>query len=211
MKKLLITGFEPFNGRSANPSEMLLNDIHPRDNAVIIKKLLPVEYKSSEEILKNIVNTEKPDIILSLGQAGNVPHISIEYVAVNLDNTKSSDGKSILPDSSGYAPVCQPINPLGKNAYFSTLPVWDIVESLNNNRVPARLSYSAGAYICNHIMYVGCFLADELKTIKSGFVHVPFLPEQLENEEDTAGKYSMEYPLMLKGIELIVDLLINSP
>lgn len=208
MKKILITGFEPFNGRDINPSERLLNDIKNRDNAVIAKKLLPVEYRASEEIFRNTVKKEQPDYILSLGQAGNMPHLSIEYIAVNLDSTKSSDGKTILPDASGYAPILEPIIKGGNNALFSTLPVWEIIEALNENNVPAKLSYSAGTYICNHIMYIGCLLAEESGSMKSGFVHVPFLPQQLINEGDIAGKYSMEYSVMLKGVELIIDSLV---
>lgn len=207
MKTIILTGFEAFNGRSINPSSMIVEKIREPENVRLIKYILPVEFKKTTVLLKNIVETESPDIILSIGQAGNVPHISVERVAINMDNCMSSDGRNVLPDSSGDAAIDRKIFEDGENAYFATIPVNDIVKKVNEAGVACRMSYSAGTYVCNHVMYVGAYLANKSsdKTMMSGFIHVPFLPEQLEGEKNTIGRYSMKFDDMLKGVQVIVD------
>ena len=128
--------------------------------------------------MEEIVKKESPDIILSLGQAGNSPYIHVERVAINMDNGMYSDGTAVLADSAGVEKVDSVIFPEGENAYFSTLPVWDLIRKVNEAGIGCRASYSAGTYVCNHVMYVGAYLASKSGNMISGFVHVPFLPEQ---------------------------------
>ena len=205
MKKILVTGFEPFNGRNVNPSEQLVGALTAPADTELKKIILPVDFLESGKILRQTVNAECPDILLSIGQAGNSPDIAIEQVAVNIDNSLSANGKSMLPDRSGYAPVDQPILPDGPAAYRSTLPVRKLVALLNGNGIPSRASFSAGTYVCNHVMYMGCHISAQYEKMLSGFVHVPFLPEQLAGEPNDTGRYSMPFCRMLKGIQLIVD------
>lgn len=202
--KLLLTAFEPFNGRDINPSQMILESIKAPENIELIKRVLPVEFDTTTRILEELVEKERPDIILSLGQAGNVPNIAVERVAVNMDNCRSSDGTKELPDSSGAVYVDRPIIEGASNAYFATLPIWELVKEVNDEGVLCRVSYSAGTYVCNHVMYVCCHLSTKYKNMRTGFVHVPFLPEQMT--ESTQG-YSMEFDDMLKGVQTIINYL----
>ena len=202
--KLLLTAFEPFNGRDINPSQMILESIKAPENIDLIRRVLPVEFDATTKILEELVEKERPDIILSLGQAGNVPNIAVERVAVNMDNCRSSDGTKELPDSSGAVYVDRPIMDGAPNAYFATLPVWELVKAVNDEGVLCRASYSAGTYVCNHVMYVCCHLATRYKHMRTGFVHVPFLPEQMT---DGAQGYSMEFADMLKGVQTIINYL----
>ena len=202
--KILVTGFKPFNNRDINPSEMIVNSLDIKD-VEIIKLILPFEYKLSEKILIDTVLKEKVDCILSIGQAGNVPWISIEEVAINLDSSLSQDNKHLLKDESGYGPIDEKIMANGENAYFSSLPTRKIVDAINKVGVNARLSYSAGTFICNHVMYIGGYLA-KTYNLKQGFIHVPFLKEQLI---DNSKGYSMEFEDMKKAIEVAIDVIIK--
>lgn len=206
MKKILLTGFEAFNGRDINPSEKIVERVKEPEDTILLKRILPVEFKKTTEILQELVAEQKPDIVISLGQAGNVPHISVERVAINLDSCMASDGENVLPDALGDQAIDRKIFEDGENAYFSTLPVWELVRKVNDAGVRCRASYSAGTYVCNHVMYVGAYLASKNENMISGFVHVPFLPEQLEGE-DTNGRYTMEFEDMVTGIQTILNYL----
>lgn len=207
MRKILLTGFEPFNGRDINPSQLVVEKIIEPENCILVKRILPVEYATTTRLLTELVEAEKPDILLSLGQAGNVPNIAIERVAINMDNGRASDGSSVLPDSSGDAAVDRPILANGESAYFSNLPIWELVREVNAKDVACRASYSAGTFVCNHVMYIGAYLASQHADMRSGFVHVPFLPQQLEADANKSGRYAMELADMVTGVQAIVDYL----
>ena len=206
-KKILLTGFEAFNGRTLNPSQLIVERISAPEGVHLIKQILPVEFDRTTEILKEIVETEKPDIILSLGQAGNSPYIHVERVAINMDNGMNSEGTAVLPDSAGAEKVDAVICEEGENAYFSTLPVWELIRKVNEAGVGCRASYSAGTYVCNHVMYVCAHLASQNGDMISGFVHVPFLPEQLQGQKELNNRYSMELDDMVKGVQVMIDYL----
>ena len=131
MKKILVTGFEPFNGQTENPSKWLATTLEPPEGAEVERLILPVEFHGAARILEKAIDAVRPDILLSIGQAGNVPGISVERTAVNLDSSLSADGLKLLADNSGFAPLDEPICPDGPAAYFSRLPVRSIVEALN--------------------------------------------------------------------------------
>ncbi len=205
--KILVTGFEPFNGREVNPSQLILEKLETPKDAVLIKKVLPVEFRATSNILKELLKEQQPDVVLSLGQAGGRPEISVERVAINLDNVRSSNGKRELPDNAGDAPIDMSIIEEGPVAYFSTLPVWDLVEAMQEVGVDAAVSYSAGTYVCNHVMYTVLHeVAVNYPNIKAGFIHVPFLSEQ----NPTTG-YTMELGDMVKGIQSILEYFKNNP
>lgn len=201
--KILVTAFEPFNGRDINPSQLILEKLQAPKGVALMKELLPVEFKETTRILHGLLNEQKPDVVISLGQAGNRPEISVERVAINLDNSKSSDGKRVLPDNAGDAPVDQMIVEDGATAYFSTLPVWEMVEAMQKAEVKAAVSYSAGTYVCNHVMYTVLHeVATNYPEMKAGFIHVPFLPEQ----NPTTG-YTMELEDMVRGVQVAIEIL----
>lgn len=198
--KILVTAFEPFNGRDINPSQLILEQLEEPEGVMLIKELLPVEFKSTTKILSNLLKEHQPDIVISLGQAGNRPEISIERVAINLNNCRSSNGQKIIADNAGDTPVDEPIVVGGPSAYFSNLPVWEMVEKMQNAGIPATVSYTAGTFVCNHVMYTVLHeAANNYPEMKAGFIHVPFLPEQ-----NPQTGYVMELTEMVKGIQEIL-------
>ena len=198
--KILVTAFEPFNGRDVNPSQLILEQLYAPEGVALIKKLLPVEFKATTTILKEALKEYQPDVVISLGQAGNRPEISVERVAINLDNCCSSNGQKVLPDNAGDAPVDERIVEGAPEAYFSNLPVWDMVKVMQEEGVPAAVSYTAGTYVCNHVMYTVLHeVATKYPQAKAGFIHVPFLPEQ----NPTTG-YTMELAEMVRGVQVCI-------
>ena len=201
--KILLTGFEPFNGRIVNPSQLLLEQVQAPERVTLIKQLLPVEFHKCTTILKELMQEHEPDIVLSLGQAGNYPEISIEKVAINLIDCRSLNGKKRLADNAGDVFVNEPIEPDGEIAYFATLPIWDMAEAIQNAGIGAVVSYSAGTYVCNHVMYTVLHeTKNNYPNTKAGFVHVPFLPEQNPKRGHT-----MEFEKMLIGVQAVIDFL----
>lgn len=99
--KILVTAFEPFNGRDINPSQLILEQLEAPESITLIKELLPVEFNATTKIIKNLLKEHQPDVVLSLGQAGNRPEISVERVAINLDNCRSSNGQKVTADNAG--------------------------------------------------------------------------------------------------------------
>jgi len=155
--------------------------------------------------LEKMLEEHKPDAVISLGQSGKCPEISVERVAINLNNVRSSDGKREIADNAGEKPVDKAIIPEGEAAYFSTLPVWQLTAAIQNSGIAAAVSYSAGTYVCNHVMYIVLHLARlHYPNMRAGFIHVPFLPEQMAAR--TTG-YAMELSDMVKGIQAAVECL----
>ena len=205
--KILVTAFEPFNGRDMNPSQLILEQLEAPEGVTLIKELLPVEFKATTKLLQERLEEHQPDIVLSLGQAGNRPEISVERVAINLNNCRSSNGQKIIADNAGDMPVDAPIVEGAPQAYFSNLPVWDMVKVIQEAGVEAAVSYTAGAYVCNHVMYTVLHeAATNYPEMKAGFIHVPFLPEQ-----NPATGYTMELDDMVKGIQAILKYFKNNP
>jgi len=207
---ILVTAFEPFNGSAVNPSQMILEkiDLSPTCGAKLFKKLLPVEFSRSSEVLRQTIDEIRPDAVISLGQAGNRPEICIERAAINLDCARSSNGNSVLADNAGETPVDQPIEQNGENAYFSTLPVWEIIAAVRDAGVECAASYSAGTYVCNHVMYTALHIAaQDYPEMKPGFIHVPFLPEQM-NERSKG--FSMELCDMVKAIQTVLETVVKT-
>ena len=167
MKKLLITGFEPFGGEEINPSweavAKLPNEINEYE---LIKLCLPVEFSRAAQMVIDLSKSACPDVILCIGQAGGRGAITPELVAINLRNAS-------IPDNSGYKPHDEPIIVGGSTAYFSTLPMRKIAEAINEKGIIAHVSYSAGAYVCNDLIYTLLAHFEGTKT-RAGFIHVPY-------------------------------------
>ncbi len=171
MRKLLITGFEPFGGENVNPSWDALKLIPDRISDFNLVKLeIPVVFGLSAE--KVIDKAEKigADVILCIGQAGGRDAITPEMLGINLRY-------ATFPDNHGNEPRDEKISESGENAYFTTLPVRKIAYEISNKRIPSKVSYSAGAYVCNDVLYS---LLDHFKgtDVKVGFIHVPYSTEQ---------------------------------
>ena len=206
--KILVTGFLPFNQSAINPSEQIVYGLVAPEGAALVKEILPVEFQRAEVRLQELFEEHQPDVVLSIGQAGGRKEISIERVAINIDCVKSSDGSRILPDNAGECPVDVPIVDDGDTAYFSTLPIWQMVEAIQEQGVPAMVSNTAGTYVCNHVMYVSLHQAAvNFPHMKVGFIHVPFLPEQIVDREDKDRVSAMPLEDMVKALQTALDVL----
>ena len=206
--KLLITGFAPFNGQTVNPSELLLQHLTAPAGTTLIKAVLPVEFQNAACRLQELLQQHQPDILLSVGQAGGRPEITVERVAINIDCVKSANGSKQLPDNAGDTPVDTPIVAGGPAAYFATLPLWKLVDAIQAKDIPAALSNTAGTYVCNHIMYTGLHQAATLcPQLKAGFIHVPFLPEQIADRADRDQLAAMPLEDMITALQAVLDTL----
>ena len=193
---ILITGFEPFAKDEINSSwesvKLLPNELKGNN---IYKVLIPVVF-NVDKLIENI-KKYSPDIIILVGQAGGRTGITIERVAINLDD-------AIIPDNNNYQPVDNTIKLDGENAYFSPLPVKTIINNLKDNDIEARISYTAGTYVCNHVMYNTLYHINKNNLdIKVGFIHVPYLPIQ------TMDKPSMKIEDIVKGLLSIIETTID--
>ena len=191
--KLLITGFEPFGGEAMNPSweavRLLPDEIA---GTQIIKKQIPVVFDRGRGVLAE----HHPDMVLCVGQAGGAAAIAVERIGINLIDAR-------IADNDGKQPVDVPIREDGANAYFATLPVKAMAERIRIAGVKAELSYSAGSYVCNTLLYEALYLADKFyPQMKAGFIHVPFIPEQTEGKPDMP---SMELSDMVKGLLAAIE------
>ena len=208
--KILVTGFEPFNGGTVNPSEQIVYQLTAPEGVTLIKEILPVEFKKSAVRLQELFQEHQPDMVLSIGQAGGRPEISVERVAITIDCVHSSNGSKLLPDNAGDIPVDEPIEADGPSAYFATVPIWQIVEAILAKGIAAGISNSAGTYVCNHVMYVNLHQAAvKYPNMKAGFIHVPFLPEQIANREDKERLASMSLEDMVTALQAALEVLAN--
>jgi pyroglutamyl-peptidase len=199
MLRVLLTGFEPFNQAKLNPSEQLVLRIGKDDvpGAQIITKVLPVVYSEAADQVLALVEEHKPDAVVSFGQAEGRTTISVERFAVNLDD-------AAIGDNSGVIRIDQKIHADSPTAYESTLPVKEFVAAIKAEGVPASVSLSAGAFLCNHIFYE---LQNALvgTNVMSGFVHVPLMNEQAE---DFPGLPTMELDQMVLAAKTMVAVLV---
>lgn len=186
MKKLLLTGFEPFLNYSTNPTMEIVESLHERKigQYTIHSEILPVEFKVSGLKLMEHIEKIQPDAIISLGLAGGRPQFTPERIAININ-----DGPV---DNSGYAPVDEEIIEGGADGYFTTLPIRKMVEALKEEGLPAKISNTAGAYLCNHVMYRALHYANQQeKLVRAGFLHIP-ASHELAIEQKNMPSWSKE-------------------
>ena len=193
MTKVLLTGFEPFGNASLNPSGEIVKQING-DN--IVTAILPVAYAQSAERLLALIAEHNPDVVICLGQAEGRKEITPERVAINLDDARLADNEGVLRNDVKILAD-------GPDAYFSTLPVKEIVEAIKASGVPAAVSLSAGAFLCNHVFYVAQNRFAGAK-IRSGFVHVPLMDEQAG---EFPGLPTMPLDQMVKAVRTMLEVL----
>ncbi len=171
IKKLLITGFEPFGGELINPSWEVVDRLPSEIKGYkLIKLRLPVTFGEAAKIAIKEAEEKRPDVIISIGQAGGRAAITPELVGINLRHAE-------IPDNGGHQPQDEPIINGGAAALFSTLPVRKMTEAIKASGLPSRVSYSAGAYVCNDLLYTLLSYFEGSKT-RVGFIHIPYCPEQ---------------------------------
>ena len=200
--KILVTGFDPFGGEPINPAIESVKRLP--DNiagAEIIKLEIPTVRKKSLEKIEKAINEYNPDVILSIGQAGGRFDISIERVGINLDDFR-------IPDNEGNQIIDEPVFPDGENSYFVKLPVKAMVQNVQKNNIPASVSYTAGTFVCNHVLYGVMYLIEKkYKGKKSGFIHIPFLPQQVVDKRNMP---SMELDTIVKGLTAAIEAIVKN-
>lgn len=193
MKRLLITGFEPFGGEKINPSWEAVRRLADKIGGYTLHKLcVPVVFGKAAECVLSAAEEIQPDAIISVGQAGGRASITPELVAINLRYAGT-------PDNEGNRPQDEPITEGGESAYFSTLPVRRMADAIADVGIAAQLSYSAGAYVCNDLLYS---LLREYDGTDVGvcFIHVPYVTEQ--NKEP-----AMSLDGIVKGLTAAIETL----
>ena len=200
--KILVTGFDPFGGEPINPAIESVKRLP--DNiagAEIIKLEIPTVRKKSLEKIEKAINEHNPDVILSIGQAGGRFDISIERVGINLDDFR-------IPDNEGNQIIDEPVFPDGEKSYCVKLPVKAMVQNVQKNNIPASVSYTAGTFVCNHVLYGVLYLIEKkYKGKKSGFIHIPFLPQQVIDKRNMP---SMELNTIVKGLTAAIEAIVKN-
>ena len=199
--KILLTGFEPFGGESINPSWEVVRCIPGKIKDAEIKGIqIPTVFHKSFEVLKREMESFNPDVVICVGQAGGRRGITPERIAINIDDAR-------IPDNEENQPIDFPIHEDGDSAYFSTLPIKAMVDKMTASGYLASVSNSAGTFVCNHIMYQVLYDASKnYPTLKAGFIHVPFLPEQVKEKNQYP---SMELEEMVQALTLCVETVID--
>lgn len=170
---VLLTGFAPFGAETSNPSWDLARAL--RGSRIGGRELravrLPVVFGEALEALDAALARHAPGLVLCLGQAGGRAQVSLERVAINVDDAR-------IPDNAGRQPVDQPVVPGGPAAYFSTLPIKAMREAMRAAGCPAEVSQTAGTYVCNHVFYGLMHRLARRPGVRGGFMHVPWSPAQ---------------------------------
>ena len=209
--KILVTGFTPFGGEQINPSWEAARRLPNRiGGAELIKHEIPTEFDASGAALHKLLTELRPDAVLCVGQYGGANCIRVERVAINLRDAR-------IADNAGKQPTDEPVVAGGPDAYFATIPTREIVDALREQNIPAQLSYSAGTFVCNNLLY--CALhesaqsypalhesAQSYPALHCGFVHVPYLPEQAKD----GNAPSMSLALMTKALEIAAEVIVEA-
>lgn len=195
MKRLLITGFDPFGGETINPSWEAVKALPDQIGQYRLTKLeIPTMFGKAFAQICAVADTLQPDVIVCIGQAGGRSAITPEVVGINLR-------EATIADNAGCQPVGVPVVEDGPAAYFSTVPVREMVRAIRDAEIPAALSYAAGAFVCNDVLYSLLHRYHGTNTLV-GFIHVPFLPAQA-----AAGVPSMAAQQITQALTLAITAL----
>ncbi|XOK63073.1 pyroglutamyl-peptidase I [Paenibacillus elgii] len=195
MENILVTGFDPFGGQRVNPALEAVRRLQgiTVEGYRVETREIPTVFDKSIERLLAAVSEIKPKLVICVGQAGGRPDITIERIAININDAR-------IADNDGQQPIDTPVIPGGPAAYWSTLPIKAMVKEMNDRGIPASVSHTAGTFVCNHLFYG---LMHHLATtgnavVRGGFIHIPFLPEQAVQHK---GQPSMSLEAIVKGLE----------
>lgn len=195
--RILVTGFDPFGGAALNPSWLVAQALHGRRIAghTVEAARLPTVFGLSAQRLGTLLEQHRPALVLCLGLAAGRAALSLERVAINVNDAR-------IPDNHGAQPVDGPVVDGGPAAYFSNLPVKAMLQAIRGEGLPAELSNSAGTFVCNHVFYAlmhQLAVQPGLRAARGGFVHLPCLPEQASAAGTT---HCMALPDMVRGLQL---------
>ena len=194
---VLVTGFDPFAGEQLNPSWEICKRLPPEIAGARIETCrAPCEFRRSIEVVAEAIERHRPMAVVSLGQAGGRTHLSVERVAINVNDAR-------IDDNAGSKPIDEPVAANGPAAYFATLPIKAMAIAMREAGAPAEVSNTAGTYVCNHLMYgVLHYLAGSGSAARAGFIHVPYAEEQALG---IAGRPSMSIDTMVKGVRAAIE------
>ena len=170
---VLLTGFEPFGGEASNPSwdaVRVLQGVRIGGHRVETR-CLPVAFGESLQQLHAAIAETHPDLVICVGLAGGRTQLSLERVAINIDDAR-------IPDNAGAQPVDSPVVSDGPAAYFSALPIKRLLVELQRDGIPVEISQTAGTYVCNHVFYGLMHELENRRDASGGFIHIPYSPEQ---------------------------------
>ena len=198
MLTILLTGFEPFDGDTVNPSAEAVKTLaaSPVPGVRLVTAIMPCVFATVRAALRAEVLRHRPDAVIAVGQAGGRAEMSVERVAINVIDAR-------IPDNAGEQPVDAPVAEDGPAAYFATLPIKAMAGRMRAAGVPVHVSQTAGTFVCNHIFYDLCDLAaTEFPGLRGGFIHVPLLPAQAARCPD---KPSMAEETVVAGLRAAVE------
>lgn len=200
--RILVTGFDPFGGEPINPAIETVKRLPDTiAGAEIIKLEIPTVCHKSLKVIDETIAKYNPDAVLSIGQAGGRPDITVERVGINVDDCR-------IPDNEGNQIIDEPVYADGPDAYFVTVPIKAMVQNIQNQGIPASVSNTAGTFVCNHVTYGVCHLiATKYPGKRSGFIHIPFLPQQVTDKKNMP---SMSQDLMVKAIEAAIEAIVEN-
>ena len=193
MTTVLLTGFEPFNKEPINPAWEAVRALDGwSEGAVrVVARQLPCVFGEAIGVLRGYIDELSPDVVIAVGQAGGRFDLSVERVAINVDDAPIQDNRQ-------QQFVDTPVVEGGPAAYFSTLPVKAIVKALREEGLPASVSQTAGTFVCNHVFY-GLMHHSSGSGLKAGFIHIPYLPQQAARHQ---GAPSMALDDMVRGLKI---------
>ncbi|MBM1195013.1 pyroglutamyl-peptidase I [Pseudomonas weihenstephanensis] len=203
MRTVLLTGFEPFDQDTLNPSweaVRLLDETLINDDVRIVARQLPCVFSQAPAHLHALIERFTPQMVIAVGLGPGRSDIALERVAINLIDAR-------IPDNQGEQPIDIPVAAEGPTAYFSTLPIKAMVAALRAAGIPATVSHTAGTFVCNQVFYsLQHTLAGS--TVRSGFMHVPLLTEQVALA--ASAQPSMSQETLVKGLRVAVSAALNT-
>ena len=189
MKRLLIPGFDPFGGGSVNPSWEAVSRLPDRVGEYELCKLaIPTRFGKAAEMILDQAREFQPHVIISVGLAGGRDAVTPERIAVNIRDAR-------IPDNGGFQASGQLVAEDGPAAYFSTLPVKAMAQAIREAGIPATVSNSAGAFVCNDVLYTLLHYYNGTP-VRVGFIHVPRIPEQ--------GEPNLPLETIVKALEIAI-------
>ena len=197
--KILVTGFDPFGGESVNPAWEAVSRLPETINgAEVVRMLIPTSFERAPRAILEKVKECRPDYVISVGQAAGRTAITPERIAINMMSAS-------IPDNDGEQPTEQKIEDNGPDGYFSLLPVVEMVKAIEAAGLPGRISNTAGTFVCNRVMYSVLHACHtEFPEMRSGFIHVPCIPEQTEKHPEW---FSLPVEEITRGLEAALSVL----
>ena len=200
--KILVTGFDPFGGEKINPAIESVKKLPDEiAGAKIIKLEIPTVCHQSLKVIDEAIAKYDPDVILSIGQAGGRSEISVERIGINIDDCR-------IPDNAGNQIIDEPVFKDGPAAYFVNLPIKAMVAKIKEHQIPAAVSNTAGTFVCNHVTYgVRHLIEIKYQGKRSGFIHIPFLPQQVVDKKNMP---SMSLDTIVQALVLAIEAIVET-